>query len=85
MPTARCARPALCATASRAGQRTAACAPLTRLAVVVNWLHRHQVRKDFSHSCLWILYHQIFHNDLKFATDGQQNLTSHEEGTGTAY
>jgi len=34
-PTAGCARQALCATASRAGLRTAACAPPTRLAVVV--------------------------------------------------
>jgi len=30
-----CARPALCVTASRAGLRTAACAPPTQLAVVV--------------------------------------------------
>ena len=62
----------------------AACAPPT-LAVVVNWLHCHQVSKNFSHFCLWILYHQNFHNNLKFTTDGLQNQTSQEKGTGAAY
>ena len=32
-----------------------------------------------------VLYLQIFRNDFRFTTDGQQNQTSHEKGTGTAY
>jgi len=40
---------------------------------------------DFSHFCLWILYYQIFHNDLKFTTDGQQNRNSHEPRSRAFY
>ena len=40
---------------------------------------------DFSHFCLWILYYQIFHNVLKFTTDGQQNQTSHEPRSRAFY
>jgi hypothetical protein len=55
------------------------------LAVVVKLLHCHQVSNDFSHFCLWILYYQNFHNDLKFTTDGQQNQTSHEPRSRAFY
>ena len=61
------------------------CWPEAWLAVVVKLLHCHQVSHDFSHFCLWILYYQIFHNDLKFTTDGQQNPTSHEPRSRAFY
>ena len=32
-----------------------------------------EVSNDLSNSCLWILYYQTFHNDLKFTTEYQQN------------
>ena len=50
-----------------------------------NRYYCHQFSKDFSHFCLWILYYQPFHNDLKFTTDGQQNQTSHEPRSRAFY